>query len=137
MSRGEPMRITIIISSIILLFVGFETLNIGGLISPFFIYGKYLFGLIHIFIIIGLYKNMGFAQKVYFVENLFFIVLVTYYMVVIPQLNFGPSHTNEVKPIIDDYLRSLRYGIIPLIFFTVNIIVIYLWSKKEFKKENT
>ncbi len=85
------MRLTVLILSLILLFIGFEAFNIGGLISPLFIIGAYLFIMIHIFTTIGLYKNIKFAKKIFLGENMFFVVLICYYMIVIPQLNFGPS----------------------------------------------
>ena len=130
------MRITLMILSIVLLFLGFEAFNIGGLISALFIYGSYAFLLIHLLIIFGLYKNVSLAKRAFLGENILFIFLTFYFMLVIPQLNFGTSTTSEIEPTNIDYIRSLKYGIIPLIFFISNIIVILKSLKGERQKMN-
>jgi hypothetical protein len=123
------MRVTILILSIILFFVGFEAFNVGGLISSLFIYGGYLFVILHIFVILGLYKKIEVARKAFIGENMFFISLIIYYVIVIPKLNFGPSSFSEPTPLISDYMKSLSYGMVPLIFFVVNIIVSFKSSR--------
>jgi hypothetical protein len=124
--------VIILILSIILLFIGFETFNAGGLISPLFVDAGYVFILLHIFVIIGLYKKKNVIKKIFVGENLFFIALIIYYVLTMPKLSFGPSPSSEPEPAVKDYIKVLSYGLIPLIFFIVNIIV-SLRSSRESK----
>jgi hypothetical protein len=117
------MRITLMILSMVLLFLGYEAFNIGGLISSFFIYGGYIFLLLHVVIILGLYKKNWIAEKAFLGENIFFILLTIYYIITIPKLNLGTSSVSEMEPNNIDYIRALKYGILPLILFILNIVV--------------
>lgn len=124
------MRIVVVLLGFVTFLIGVEVFNFGSLVSRYFVYGCYLFILVHIAVIYGLVRNTYLAKVVFIGENILFVICTSYYIYIFPKLHFGMPSESLTRPVLHDYLHAAKFGILPMALYLINIAAACLSIRK-------